>query len=464
MRANFAKVLVLALVLALVLSGCNLIEVDAKMQADEEIAKLEKAHAAPVASYDGGEVTIGEAVGDFNSYYGQVYNMYASFGYQMTHDDVHSMIEDVLKQKVRSEIVAAKYDAEHQLDDERMAKLEDDVQTGYDSTLESAMASAEGKDDAAKAENARVLLKEAGMDRDSIYASYLLQAKVSAMEEILRDEVAEISDEDLQAAYDAKVAEQETSFTDGRGFESAMTSDSTIVCWRPDGYRAVKHILFAPEAELKTAYSNAVSALKSAQNDLQTLEDELAAANDGEEKEGERSAEEVQAEIDAVSATVPNLETAVKTAEQACLDDVKEKADEVYEKLAAGESFEDLIDAYGEDPGMKNEPTKTRGYCVSDASQNWEPNFRDAAMALAQVGDYTTEPVVSGSGVHIILYSGDVLGGAVALDEVRDALYEETLTAQKDAHRDEVINGWIEAANPSYDVNAFEAFVEGEEE
>ena len=43
MKATIAKVLVLALVLALTLSGCNLIEIDPKMQADEDIAKIDKA-------------------------------------------------------------------------------------------------------------------------------------------------------------------------------------------------------------------------------------------------------------------------------------------------------------------------------------------------------------------------------------------------------------------------------------
>ena len=58
MKANIAKVLGLMLALALMLSGCNLIEVDAKMQADEEIAKLDKLYSQTAATYDGGEVTV----------------------------------------------------------------------------------------------------------------------------------------------------------------------------------------------------------------------------------------------------------------------------------------------------------------------------------------------------------------------------------------------------------------------
>ena len=458
MKARFAKVLGLALALALALSGCNLIEVDAKMQADEDIAKLDKAYGVAAASYDGGEVTIGEAMGDFNSSYNQTnYMYYYYFGYQMTESDVRMLAEDVLRQHVRAEVVAAKFDEANSLSDEELAQVEADAQSYYESARASALESAEGKDDAARAESARVLLRQSGMDYESFYANLLTSAKEDKMEEILRGEIAELSDEELQAAYDAKVAEQEESYTDGSSFESAMSSDDAIVCWQPDGYRAVKHILLIPDSEIKTAYTDAVSALESARSDLDDLAAELEAAEDDEVQENERSAEEVQAEIDAIETTLPGLETAVKTAEKACLDDVKDKTDEIYKKLEAGENFEDLIAEYGEDPGMKNEPTATRGYCVSTASTNWETNFRDAAMALHQVGDYTAEPVVSGSGVHIIQYTADVLGGEVDLKEVRDALYAETLEETQNQHCEDTISAWVDGVNASYDVDAFMA-------
>lgn len=463
MKATFAKVLGLALVLALALSGCNLIEVDPKMQADEDIAKLDKAYAAAAASYAGGEVTIGEAMGDFNAAYNETsYMYYYYFGYQMTHDDVHMLVEDVLAQHVRAEVVAAKFDAEHSLSAEEIAEVEADAQAQYQSILEGALAEAEGKTDAAKAENARVLVRQAGMDYDTLYANLLAQTKQDKMEELLRNEIAEISEEELQAAYDAKVASQQESFTDGSSFESAMSGEDEIICWKPDGYRAVKHILVVPEAEVKTAYTDAVSALEGAQSDLESLQTELEAVRDGEAQEGARSAEEVQAEIDAVAATIPNLETAVKSAEASCLENVRAKTDEIYAELASGASFEELIAAYGEDPGMQNEPTKTRGYCVSSASVNWEANFRDAAMALNQVGDVTAEPVVSGSGVHIIQYSADVLGGAVPLEDVRDELYAETLEDKRETHCEDAVAAWVSEAAPVYNVETFEAALEAE--
>lgn len=103
---------------------------------------------------------------------------------------------------------------------------------------------------------------------------------------------------------------------------------------------------------------------------------------------------------------------------------------------------------------MQNEPTMSRGYYVSAASQNWESNFRDGAMALANIGDYSQTPVVSGSGVHIIQYTADVPAGNVDLEQLRDALTAETLSELQDAHCESTIDAWVEAAHPSYDAQA----------
>lgn len=463
MKATFAKVLGLLLVLAMTLSGCNLIEVDAKMEADERIAALDKLYSKVVAGYDGGEVTVSEAIGDFNSYYNEMAYMYQYyFGSEISYDEVVAMMEEVLADHVRMEIAAAKFDEGYELSEEELATLESDVQYSYDQNLAVAAESAEGKTEDQKKEYARVDLREYGVDYDSLYANMLMSTKVTRMEEILREEIAEVSEEELQAAFDAKVEEQRASFTDGTSLENAMTGEEETVYYMPEGYRTVKHILVMPEAGISSAYSDAVYALETAQGDLSFLEAELAAANDGEIAEGERSAEEIQAEIDAIEADMVNLQAAAESAKQACLDAAKATTDAVYARLEAGEDFESLIAEFGEDPGMQNEPTMSRGYYVSAASQNWEPNFRDAAMALEKVGDYTLEPVVSGSGVHIILYNSDVPAGTVELSEVRDALYAETLESMQAAHCEATINAWVEEANPVYDVAGFEAiFSEG---
>ena len=463
MNAKIAKVLGLVLVLALVLSGCNLIEVDADMQADEDIAKLDKQFSKVVASYDGGEVTANDVMGEFTNNYSQTYYLYQYyFGYSMTADEVHSLMEESIDQHVRNAIVAEHFDETMELSAEELAEVETLAQESFETAQTGALDAAEGKTDKEKQANTRVLLKQEGLTYDSIYANQLVSTKVSKMEQSLRDAVTEVSDEDLQAAYDAKVAEQQESYTDGSSFESDMSGDSAIVCWMPEGYRTVKHILVIPEDELMSTYKTAVSDLSSAQSTLEGYQAELAALNDDDATEGARTAEEIQADIDAAEASVASAQSAVETAAQACLDSVKDKTDEIYARLEAGEDFEALIAEYGEDPGMQNEPTSSRGYYVSAASTNWEVNFRDAAMALENVGDYTAEPVLSGSGVHIIRYESDVTAGPVALDEVREALYAETLTELQEANVTDTIEAWVAERNVSIDADAFEAAYTGE--
>ena len=182
MNARFAKVLGLILVLALVLSGCNLIEVDVNMQADEDIAKLDKAYSATVATYDGGAVTADDVMGDFTNLYTQTYYMYQYyFGYTMTADDVHNVMEDSINQYVRSAIIAEHFDETMELTEEELAEVETLAQEQYDAAKESVLSAAEGKTDEAKEANARVMLRQEGMTYDAIYASQLRSAKATKM-------------------------------------------------------------------------------------------------------------------------------------------------------------------------------------------------------------------------------------------------------------------------------------------
>ncbi len=457
MTKNIAKILLLVLVLAVALGGCNLIEVDARMQADEDIAKIKKNNGGLVAAYTGGTLSVADVLGEFNSNYNQTAYMYSYFGMEMSEDEVDSLALDVIEEHLKYVVAAARFDESNTLSDEELEQVATDAQTQYDSNLESALESASGDTDEDKNINAEVMLYEVGLDYDSTYNSLLLTTKHDKEVELLQDEITEVSDEELQEAYDAQVAEDQENYVDGSSFESAMTEEDTIVCWQPDGYRTVRHILLIPSDETKTAYSDAVSALESANSQLDSLNTELEGLTG--ESEDERTADEVQADIDSVTATIPDLEAAVETAAQACLDEVKDKTDEIYARLENGEDFEALIEEYGEDPGMQNEPTKTRGYYVSAASTNWETNFRDAAMALENIGDYTLTPVVSGSGVHIIRYESDVQGGEVGPDQVHDALYDKTLESLKESHATDTIDAWVAELNPVYDANTLLAAV-----
>ena len=82
-------------------------------------------------------------------------------------------------------------------------------------------------------------------------------------------------------------------------------------------------------------------------------------------------------------------------------------------------------------------------------------------MALEKAGDYTLEPVLSGSGVHIIRYESDITPGEKGLDSVRDELYDVALMLAQQTHADEVIAQWVADAKPEYDADKFMKVIYG---
>ena len=151
--------------------------------------------------------------------------------------------------------------------------------------------------------------------------------------------------------------------------------------------------------------------------------------------------------------TLPELEakkadltTQLDALKSAALAKLQPKIDEIQAKITAGEDFDKLIEAYGEDDGMKNEPTKTNGYYVSEGSQMWDDEFTTASMALLKVGD-VSGPVLGQSGVHIIKYITDVTPGAVPLEKVKEEIQAQTLDTAKNDFYDESVSGWVTAAN-----------------
>ena len=472
MRHALLRLAGILIALTLVLTGCNLVEVDPIMQLDEDLAALKKQYSGVVASYDGGEITQADVMGNFNSQYSYMSQMYAMYGMNMSADTVEDMKKTVVEDAVQSVAISRQLESRGiKLDDEKLAEIESETDEHYKEVYDALLPKADGKTDEVKAKQTEYNIYSMGYTREAIYNTELTNANYELIEETVRDEITEVTDEQLQAAYDEKVASDEETYSASAGsFESAMTSDSSVVCWIPEGYRTVKHILVKPEEDVLQAVTDARSAVTSAESELESLRSELDALNDkgdeaaedaeateeAEPAEASRTAEDIQADIDAAEAKLETLRADAEKAEADCLASVKDKTDEIYAKIEAGEDFAALIDAYGEDPGMSNEPTKTRGYYVSSASTSWDKNFTAGAMSLENVGDVTQTPVISTSGVHIIRYESDVTPGAVPLEDVHDALYEDTLEDMKSEHFNTELQSWIDALNPVYTLENFD--------
>ena len=483
MRHTIVKLTGLLVVLALTLTGCNLIGVDPMMQLDEDFAALDKDYAAVVVEYDGGTVTKGDVLGRFASMYSYYAQMYSMFGMNMTNEVIENVKQESAEAAV--EAVAVSKELEKRglsLSEEQLAEVQKTADENYKQAFDSFYTSAEGKGEV-KDRQTEYNMYLNGYSKQMFYNTQLDQANHTLLEETVKAEIADLSDEELQTAYDEKVSEDEEQYAnDASAFETAMSSEEDTVAWIPEGYRTVKHILVKPEDAVLTAVTDARTALTDAQSKLEDYETELEDLNDADEPEADaeaadaeeeaaeeeeaeealepteapRTAEEIQADIDKARADVDAAKKAVETAEAACLDSVKDKTDEIYAKIEAGEDFAALIEQYGEDPGMKNEPTASRGYYVCAQKGNWDQNFNDGAMSLQNVGDVTETPVISTSGVHIIRYESDVTAGPVGLDAIREKLHDETLENMKADHYDDTLSSLVEALNPVYHMEAFD--------
>ena len=468
MRHTYLRLTGLLLALLLVLSGCNLIGIDPIMQLDEDFAKLKKQYSGVVATYDGGEITQADVMASFSSQYNYMSQLYSMYGINVSSDLTGNVEQTVVEEAVRNVAIAKQIEARGlKLDDDKLAEVQAEADEHYKEAYDSFYANATGENDEVRAKQTEYNMAVNGYTKEALYNMELASANTDLVEQAVRDEITEVTDEELKAAYDAKVEEDETTYANGAGFESAMSSEDTVVCWIPEGYRTVKHILVVPDSDTLSAYTTARSAYESAQSNLDSLRSELDALNSADEEEADedeeededaeapRTAEEIQADIDAAEASLKSLKADMDKAAEDCLAAVKDKTDEIYAKLEAGEDFGALIDEYGEDPGMKNEPSKTRGYYVSATSANWDKSFTEGAMALESVGDYTTTPVVGKSGVHIIRYESDATAGAVPFEDVKEALYDSTLENMRSEHYNSELESWISALNAKYSLDAF---------
>lgn len=459
MRHSFAKLMALLMALLLVLSGCNLIDVDQVAVIGEQRTEVEKELSTVLVEYDGGTITEFDVMASFYGNYSYIAQLYSSFGMSMDSGMVNDILQDVVDTELQSRAIAKEFESRgltlSKTLDEIYAEADEAYQSNYDYVYENA----EGDTDEVRVANTELSLYQQGYTKEYLREYFVSTYRMEAVEAAVREEISEVTDEELQAAYEEQVAADESTYTETpTKLDGTMTSADALVCWMPEGYRTVKHVLVIPEDEVLQAVTDARKAVDTAQTELETLKTELDDVNDDEPEEGEevRTAEEIQADIDVKEAELADLEAAAKAAETACLESVKDRTDEIYAKLEAGEDFDAVMAEYGEDPGMQSEPSMTSGYYVSADSTQWDANFTAGAMLLSQVGDYSAEPVISTSGVHIIYYNSDVTPGAVPLEDVRDALYDQTLENMKSEHYQSELTSWVDALNPVYHLDAWE--------
>ena len=391
---------------------------------------------------------------DAEAQYNYMANLYNSYGISISgyEDEVK---QSVLESMIQVAVLQDKADelGFTQLSEETQASLEEEAATSFENyveTYKSYFASEDKTDEEVRQETIDYL------ESSQVTEQTLLESLIkNYADEQLYNHVIEgvtVNDEEIQAAYDAKVAENQEEYADDFNYNNARTNGETIA-WNPEGYRAVKHVLVKFTDEQATRYSDLQSTLTSLNEELEALKTpeatdaaEAEATAEAEAVEAEatpepRSEEEIQADISSIGAEI-----------EALYSELMPKAQEVIDAFNAGTEFDALIEQYGEDGGMQVEPSKSIGYAVAENSTYWESAFVEGAMSIAEAGQIS-EPVYGSNGIHIIYYMSDITPGAVAFEEIAEAVESECLDAKISETYSNQVASWIEEAAPVYHID-----------
>lgn len=450
------RILCLCLTIVMALGCVAFAEEDLQAQLDAANAKIEELQALVDAYYPYYRAQIVATYGedgviwleDVSAEYEALESQYASYGLSLA--DLGMDVEvkkDLVDSAVQNAVVQLK-GVElglDQLDEATVEELKTEAQNAVDYYIEYYLSyyypDAEEYTDEMRSE-ASEYWKSVGLDVDSYYATLAQDATAEKIYEYVTADVT-IDEDDVQAAYEASVTEDEETYADDPyAFISAHTGNETIA-WNPEGFRTVKHVLIKFDDEQAALYSELDSQLTALQNELDALDSEDAATEEGEDAEETRTAEEINADI-----------AACAVEKEALYAQLLPKAQEVIGAFEGGADFDSLIEQYNEDPGMMNGSTAETGYAVCFNHSYWEDTFVDGAMSIEEVGQISA-PVYGSNGIHIIYYMSDIPAGAVALEDIREGIEEEALEEKLQNTYDTQVAAWIADANVEYYYDSF---------
>lgn len=426
----------LALILAasLLLSGCALITTDEKADNAQVIVDVngETVDKATIKAEVEYEIQNNQQM---NSYY-SMFGMEAGLPTDeatLTPEVIDNYVELLVAQQKAREL------GMDQLTDEEKAEVDADAQEQYDGLIEQVIAyyfadAGELTEEEIR-EQAIALAVENGATVES-YAESVAQNK--ALEKLQAETVKDVAvtDEDLQTALEANAeSDKEYYAEDPSGYCSAV-NNGTAMYYAPAGCRMVKQILVKFTEDDSVTVTNANTALTAARNGLTNAENALTnAAEDADLEALQTAVTEAQAALEAAQADFD----AVTAAAQA---NIQDKVQEVYAAATAeGADFDALIEQYNEDTGMP-----AQGYALCEGYTDFVESFTAAGMALEKVGD-VSEPAPSTYGYHILQYTGDVAEGTAALEDVRQVLTADVLSAKQSQCFADALAAWKAEAN-----------------
>lgn len=446
-------VLALLLVVAMVVtSGCSLVVKDAEVDAQ-----------TPIITVVGQTFTKGEVnalVQNSLNYQASLYSMYGMTFDPTSESAISSAQESVINGLIEQAVVDAKMDELGiELTEEDLVEIQTESESTYqgykDTVKNAAYADTELTGDELEAALTKTMEEYGYPTLDEIVENNKTTKRTEKLKaEVVKD--VTVTDEEVQTEYDSRVEKAKSDYESNPGSYGTSVTNGTTVYYTPAGYRYVKNILRKFSDEDNQKINDIQSQITDKQTQLSNVETSLSDLGEATEDESEEIAKNRQELTDTqttLNAEIADLQAQKTAAEEAAYAALQPVIEEIQAKLAAGEDFDALMEEYGEDTGMQNEPAKTNGYPVCEKSTNWVESFRDAAMALAKVGD-VSEPVRSSYGIHLIKYVSDAVEGPVAFDDVKDTIYESLLSTKQDDAYNAAVDEWVAAADAKVDRDA----------
>ncbi|MDD4080904.1 MAG: hypothetical protein PHP02_05785 [Eubacteriales bacterium] len=262
------------------------------------------------------------------------------------------------------------------------------------------------------------------------------------------------TEEEIQAIFEqVGPVYQEKYESDIQTYEY-MTRFSGQTSWyTPAGYRGIIHILLTGDQELV----NRVRTLEARFEEQQQQEP----AEESAEETAEIASVETVGEAADEAAEEPVTQEMIQAARQAVLDDKADVITEIYNRLDSGESFENLIGEYGEDPGMTVPDNLENGYPVHQDSIIWDPAFVTGAFSdkMIQAGD-VSDPLVGANGIHILKYLKDIPSGLIMTDAIHEEITQFLTGARENEVYGQAFEGWMAEMDIVYHQDAIDQAIQ----
>ena len=361
-------------------------------------AVAEDADVVLATAYDG-EVTVmmSDVRDTFDNNLQAYLQYYAQYGYQMDEYDVEfqASVATETVQMQMSTNVAQRHAADtgfvvtEEMDAAYKAQAEKalaDMRAYYQEYLAS-YGVAEAEMDAIIDQE----LTAAGYTASALYESAKLAGVLEHLY-ALGTEGVTITDEEVKAAYDAKISAQKETYSDVDTFINDYLGDAEIL-YIPEGVRRM-HCIFIALEEGEATPAEATPA--------------------------EAAADADPAELSGYA-----------------------KAQAVLAKINGGMDFTEAMIAYNEDSSTAEE--MEIGYPIAANSAMYGDEFKNGAMALENIGD-VTDVIVTDYGYFILRYADDFVSGAADFETRKEIETEEAFTNKKNDAYSAYIDAMIEKA------------------